>query len=206
MVSIFREAEDIHSRESSNTYINSLGSYFIDFNLLVDLSNTSIGSLDSSYSSDASMNFIEPVLVRFLTNAYDLHDVKALRTGTQLLLEIVNNCTLGHKPMPYVGISGGHQPHLCFPRGAVFKSWATCVYYKDMGKRWYIFVECVPVILSYEREFPFQNVFSYSQISIKWPYTQIDSESCLQCVEHIPQQIHFACTMDLSIYCKQKLG
>ncbi|KAL2975190.1 hypothetical protein AAZX31_14G146100 [Glycine max] len=95
MVSIFREAEDIHSRESSNTYINSLGSYFIDFNLLVDLSNTSIGSLDSSYSSDASMNFIEPVLVRFLTNAYDLHDVKALRTGTQLLLEIVNNCTLG---------------------------------------------------------------------------------------------------------------
>ncbi|KAG5110860.1 hypothetical protein JHK82_040083 [Glycine max] len=55
MVSIFREAEDIHSRESSNTYINSLGSYFIDFNLLVDLSNTSIGSLDSSYSSDASM-------------------------------------------------------------------------------------------------------------------------------------------------------
>lgn len=55
MVCIFREAEDIHSRESSNTYINSLGSYFIDFNLLVDLSNTSIGSLDSSYSSDASM-------------------------------------------------------------------------------------------------------------------------------------------------------
>ena len=55
MVSIFREAEDIHSRESSNTYINSLGSYFIDSNLLVDLSNTSIGSLDSNYSSDASM-------------------------------------------------------------------------------------------------------------------------------------------------------
>lgn len=128
MVCIFREAEDIHSRESSNTYINSLGSYFIDSNLLVDLSNTSIGSLDSNYSSDASMvrsflaqnwcwsrpltiptnksnclafvsalaeNFIEPVLVRFLTNAYDLHDVKALRTRTQLLLEIVNNCTHG---------------------------------------------------------------------------------------------------------------
>ncbi|KAG4963951.1 hypothetical protein JHK84_041032 [Glycine max] len=55
MVCIFREAEDIHSRESSNTYINSLGSYFIDSNLLVDLSNTSIGSLDSNYSSDASM-------------------------------------------------------------------------------------------------------------------------------------------------------
>ncbi|KAL5128292.1 hypothetical protein HKD37_14G040559 [Glycine soja] len=67
-----------------------------------------------------------------------------------------------------------------------FKSWATCVYYKDMGKRWYIFVECVPVILSYEREFPFQNVFSYSQISIKWPFTQIGLET-LQYLESISQ-------------------
>ncbi|CDP12008.1 unnamed protein product [Coffea canephora] len=35
------------------------------------------------------------------------------------------------------------------------------------------FVECVPVILSDQVELPFQNVVDYSQISIKWPSTQI---------------------------------
>ncbi|KAH7567981.1 hypothetical protein JRO89_XS07G0205600 [Xanthoceras sorbifolium] len=35
------------------------------------------------------------------------------------------------------------------------------------------FVECVPVILSDEAEFPFQNVIDYSQISIKWPSNRI---------------------------------
>lgn len=156
-----RQAEDLHSWEASNTSIKSFGSYFNDLNLPVDLSNMSLGSLDTSYSSDASRvkithdlnlmsiktsqnshqhrghaeihdtdlmllptlhdlqwdsqckviedlkdhfknnsqaifsvspeNFVEP-LVRFLSNASDLHDVKALRAGTQLLLEFVNNC------------------------------------------------------------------------------------------------------------------
>ncbi|KAG5111402.1 hypothetical protein JHK82_040625 [Glycine max] len=104
MVCIFREAEDIHSRESSNTYINSLGSYFIDSNLLVDLSNTSIGSLDSNYSSDASMVISQCHMLAYL--------------------EAINHIFV-------------------FPEELVlpfFKSWATCVYYKDMGKRWYILV------------------------------------------------------------------
>ncbi|KAJ0026311.1 hypothetical protein Pint_08007 [Pistacia integerrima] len=35
------------------------------------------------------------------------------------------------------------------------------------------FVECVPVILSDEAEFPFQNVIDYTQISIKLPSTHI---------------------------------
>ncbi|CAJ1930162.1 unnamed protein product [Sphenostylis stenocarpa] len=152
-------AEDIRSWDASSTSINSLGSYFNDFNYPVDLSNMSIGSLDTSFSSDASHgkttrasmliktsnnsekhqlrtemhdtdlmllpqlhdlqwdsqckviqdlkdhlksnsqafvsvsaeNFVEPLL-RFLSNAYDLRDVKVLRAGTQLLLEFVNNC------------------------------------------------------------------------------------------------------------------
>ncbi|XP_020217753.1 U-box domain-containing protein 5 [Cajanus cajan] len=159
-----RLAEDIRSWEASNTSINSLGSYFNDFNSPVDLTNMSLGSLDTSFGSDGSHgkstrgsnlmsiktsdnslkhrahteihdtdlmllpqlcdlqwdsqckviqdlkdhlksnsqafvsvsaeNFIEP-LVRFLSNAYDLGDVRALRGGTQLLLEFVNNCRNG---------------------------------------------------------------------------------------------------------------
>lgn len=159
-----RLAEDIRSWEASNTSINSLGSYFNDFNSPVDLTNMSLGSLDTSFGSDGSHgkstrgsnlmsiktsdnslkhrahteihdtdlmllpqlcdlqwdsqckviqdlkdhlksnsqafvsvsaeNFIEP-LVRFLSNAYDLGDVTALRGGTQLLLEFVNNCRNG---------------------------------------------------------------------------------------------------------------
>ncbi|TKY70395.1 U-box domain-containing protein 5 [Spatholobus suberectus] len=159
-----RQAQDIRSWEASNTSINSLGSYFNDFNSPVDLSNMSLGSLDTSFNSDASQGkttrssnlvliktrdnsqkhqahteihdtdlmllpqlhdlqwdsqckviqdlkdhlksnsqafvsvsaetFIEPLL-RFLSNAYDLHDVEALRTGIQLLLEFVNNCRNG---------------------------------------------------------------------------------------------------------------
>ncbi|QCD91035.1 STIP1 homology and U-box containing protein 1 [Vigna unguiculata] len=49
-----RHAEDISTWEASSTSINSIGSYFNDFNPPVDLSNMSIGSLDASFSSDAS--------------------------------------------------------------------------------------------------------------------------------------------------------
>ncbi|KAG5061054.1 hypothetical protein AAZX31_01G161000 [Glycine max] len=49
-----RHAEDIRTWETSNTSINSLASYFNDFTAPVDLSNMSIGSLDTSFSSDAS--------------------------------------------------------------------------------------------------------------------------------------------------------
>ncbi|XP_015964165.1 U-box domain-containing protein 5 [Arachis duranensis] len=149
-----------HSWEASMTSIKSFGSYINDFNLPLDLSNMSLGSLDTSYNSDvlhskttresnlrsimtnddshkrqaqeqmreanlqllselhdlqwdsqcqvieevkenlksnyqafssvSPQNFTEP-LIRFLNSAYDLHDVKALRAGTQLLLEFVNN-------------------------------------------------------------------------------------------------------------------
>ena len=51
-------------------------------------------NLKSNYQAFSSVspgNFIEP-LVRFLNSANDRHDVKALRAGTQLLLEFVNNC------------------------------------------------------------------------------------------------------------------
>ncbi|KAJ1408873.1 Zinc finger, RING/FYVE/PHD-type [Sesbania bispinosa] len=163
-----RQAEDFNSLDASITSIKSFASYFNDLNLPVDLSNISLGSLDTSYSSDASRvksivktthdsnlmliksrnnshkhqahaeihdtdlmllpklhdlqwdsqckviedmkdhlksngqgffslsseNFIEP-LIRFLSNAYDRHDIKALRAGTQLLLELVNNCRDG---------------------------------------------------------------------------------------------------------------
>ncbi|RDX78821.1 U-box domain-containing protein 5, partial [Mucuna pruriens] len=149
-----RHAQDIHSWEASNISIKSLGSYFNDFNLPMDLSNMSLGSLDTSFNSDAGKsthgsnlrlnktrdnsikhqahieihdtdlmllpqlsdlqwdsqckvvqdlkdhlksnshafvsvsgeNFIEPLVI-FLSNAYDLRDVEALRAGTQLLLE-----------------------------------------------------------------------------------------------------------------------
>ncbi|KAK7367387.1 hypothetical protein VNO80_09399 [Phaseolus coccineus] len=158
-----RHAEDIRSWEASSTSINSIGSYFNNFNSPVDLSNMSIGSLDTSFCSDVSHgkttrgstlikssdnserhqvhaeihdsdlmllpqlrdlqwesqckviqdlkdhlksnsqafvsvsaeNLVEPLL-RFLSNAYDLRDVQALRAGTQLLLDFVNNCRNGN--------------------------------------------------------------------------------------------------------------
>lgn len=156
-----RHAEDFHLMDASITSIKSLGSYFNDLNLSMDLTSMSLGSLDTSYNSDASRvktnndlnlmmsktsensykqrvhaeihdtdlmllpklhdlqwdsqckviedlkdhlksnsqaissvsaeNLVEPV-VRFLSNANDLHDVKALTAGTQLLLEFVNYC------------------------------------------------------------------------------------------------------------------
>ncbi|KAH1214475.1 hypothetical protein GmHk_14G042198 [Glycine max] len=176
MVCIFREAEDIHSRESSNTYINSLGSYFIDSNLLVDLSNTSIGSLDSNYSSDASMRIslnlgsgsvLHPMLNVHALSGLD--DKEIYHT----FVKVISQCHM----LAYLEAIN----HIfVFPEELVlpfFKSWATCVYYKDMGKRWYILVEYVPVILSYQTEFPYQNVFYHSQISIKWPFTRIGLET-----------------------------
>lgn len=45
--------------------------------------------------------------------------------------------------------------------------------------------ECVPVILSDQIELPFQNVIDYTQISIKWPATQIGPE-LLEYLESIP--------------------
>lgn len=48
--------------------------------------------------------------------------------------------------------------------------------------------ECVPVILSDEAEFPFQNVIDYTQISIKWPSTRIGPE-LLEYLASIPGQI-----------------
>ncbi|KAF1861731.1 hypothetical protein Lal_00026160 [Lupinus albus] len=156
-----RQAENFISSEASFTSIKSLGSYYNDLNLPMDHSNMSLGSLDTSYSSDVSHakvthglnlmlmknsdnshkdraqaeiqdtdltllsklhdlqwdsqckviedlkdhvkinhqafcsvspeDFIKP-LVKFLSNAYDQNEVKALRAGTQLLLEFVNNC------------------------------------------------------------------------------------------------------------------
>lgn len=153
------QAKNVHSLDASITSIKSFGSYLNDLNLPVDLTNMSLGSLDSSFSSDVSRvkntrdsnlikasensqkhgadveihdadlmllpklndlqwdsqckviedlkdhlksnsqaissvspeNFVEP-LVRFLSNVNDLHEVEALRAGTQLLLEFVNNC------------------------------------------------------------------------------------------------------------------
>ncbi|KAJ6405436.1 hypothetical protein OIU84_013405 [Salix udensis] len=58
------------------------------------------------------------------------------------------------------------------------------------------FVECVPVILSDQAEFPFQNVIDYTQISIKWPSTRIGLE-LLEYLESIPGQIQCACFIDL---------
>lgn len=45
--------------------------------------------------------------------------------------------------------------------------------------------ECVPVILSDQAEFPFQNVIDYRKISIKWPSTSIGPE-LLEYLESIP--------------------
>ncbi|CAK8539904.1 unnamed protein product [Lathyrus sativus] len=160
-----RHTEDFQLLDASITSIKSLGSYFNDLNLPLDLSIMSLGSLDTSFNSDASQgktnhglnlmmskasedshkhgghapeihdtdlmllpklldlqwdsqckviedlkdhlksnsqaissvsaeNLVEP-LVRFLSNANDLQDVKALRSGTQLLSEFVNSCRNG---------------------------------------------------------------------------------------------------------------
>jgi hypothetical protein len=48
-------------------------------------------SNSQAISSVSAENLVEPV-VRFLCNANDLQDIKALKDGTQLLLEFVNNC------------------------------------------------------------------------------------------------------------------
>ncbi|XP_023549577.1 probable glucuronosyltransferase Os04g0398600 [Cucurbita pepo subsp. pepo] len=47
------------------------------------------------------------------------------------------------------------------------------------------FVECVPVLLSDQVELPFQNVIDYSQISIKWPSSEIGPQ-LLEYLESIP--------------------
>ncbi|KAF9682706.1 hypothetical protein SADUNF_Sadunf05G0136500 [Salix dunnii] len=47
--------------------------------------------------------------------------------------------------------------------------------------------ECVPVIISDQAEFPFQNVIDYTQISIKWPSTRIGLE-LLEYLESIPDE------------------
>ncbi|KAA0058869.1 hypothetical protein IC582_004718 [Cucumis melo] len=49
------------------------------------------------------------------------------------------------------------------------------------------FVECVPVILSDQVELPFQNVIDYSQISIKWPSSEIGPQ-LLEYLESIPDE------------------
>uniref|UniRef100_A0A803MDS2 Exostosin GT47 domain-containing protein n=1 Tax=Chenopodium quinoa TaxID=63459 RepID=A0A803MDS2_CHEQI len=49
------------------------------------------------------------------------------------------------------------------------------------------FVECVPVVLSDQVELPFQNVVDYTQISIKWPSTQIGPQ-LLEYLESIPDK------------------
>lgn len=60
----------------------------------------------------------------------------------------------------------------------------------------YAVQECVPVILSDQAEFPFQNVIDYTQISIKWPSTRIGSE-LLEYLSSIPGQIHQYLLLDL---------
>lgn len=155
--------QDFRSWEVSTTSIRSFGSSMNDLHLPVDLSSMSLGSLDTSHSSDSlhargthslhltttklktnenshshpptvhlhdtdlivlselsdrdwdsqfqaiedlknrlkcncqvscsvsSDNFIKP-LNRFLNKGYELRDVKALRAGTQLLMEFVKIC------------------------------------------------------------------------------------------------------------------
>ncbi|GAU36005.1 hypothetical protein TSUD_211430 [Trifolium subterraneum] len=46
---------------------------------------------NQAFGSVSSENFIDP-LVRFLSTAYDKHDTKALRSGSQLLLEFTKYC------------------------------------------------------------------------------------------------------------------
>ncbi|KAK4600996.1 hypothetical protein RGQ29_010540 [Quercus rubra] len=47
--------------------------------------------------------------------------------------------------------------------------------------------ECVPVLISDQVELPFQNVIDYTQISIKWPSTQIGPQM-LEYLESIPDE------------------
>ena len=156
-----RQVQHLHSWEASSNSIKSFGSSLYDLNFQMDLSNMSLGSLETSYNSDSSHananhglnlilnktsansrrhqsnarihdvdlmrlsklherqwesqcqliddikldfkcnnhtfcsvpseNFIEP-LTRFLSTACERHDVKALRSGTKLLLEFMKCC------------------------------------------------------------------------------------------------------------------
>ncbi|XWS45428.1 hypothetical protein CRYUN_Cryun15aG0136100 [Craigia yunnanensis] len=149
----------LHSLETSSTSIASFGSSMNDLRFPVDISNISLGSLDTSYTSDgsrnkiadglslipeqtsddlwryrslsksskmdleslsslaeldqesqykmvedmknhlkcddldclsmSSKNFIDP-LIKFLSSAHDLHDIRAQRAGLQLLLTFLS--------------------------------------------------------------------------------------------------------------------
>ncbi|KAJ8771650.1 hypothetical protein K2173_026827 [Erythroxylum novogranatense] len=61
----------------------------------------------------------------------------------------------------------GNAKFCLAPRGE--SSW-TLRFYESF------FVECIPIILSDQAEFPFQNVIDYTEISIKWPSTRIGPE------------------------------
>lgn len=159
-----RQVQHLHSWEASFNSIKSFGSSLYDLNFQMDLSNLSLGSLETSYNSDSfhakanhgldlilnktgansprhqshagihdvvlmplsklherqwksqcqliedmkidfkcnnhtlcsvpSENFIDP-LTRFLSTACERHDVKALRSGTKLLLEFMKCCRNG---------------------------------------------------------------------------------------------------------------
>lgn len=52
------QRETLHSWDTSSTSISSFGSSINDLNLPLDVSNISLGSLDTSYSSDTSFNKI----------------------------------------------------------------------------------------------------------------------------------------------------
>ncbi|KAJ6953082.1 hypothetical protein NC652_004924 [Populus alba x Populus x berolinensis] len=112
------------------------------------------------------------------------------------LLRILNPVTLFHEMMsalesPELKLSGpdkfGRMEYFQHLRNAKFclaprgeSSW-TLRFYESF------FVECVPVILSDQAEFPFQNVIDYTQISIKWPSTRIGLE-LLEYLESIPDE------------------
>ncbi|CAJ1942539.1 unnamed protein product [Sphenostylis stenocarpa] len=159
-----KQVQYLHSWESSSNSIRSFGSSLYDLNFQMDLSNMSVGSLETSYNSDSSHsnvnnglnlivnktsdnsqrhqsraqihdidlmhlsklherqwesqcqliedmridfkcnnhafcsvpseNFVDP-LTRFLSTACERHDVKALRSGTKLLLEFMKCCRNG---------------------------------------------------------------------------------------------------------------
>ncbi|XP_047178901.1 U-box domain-containing protein 5-like [Vigna umbellata] len=159
-----RQVPHLHPWDASSNSIKSFGSSLYDLNFQMDLSNVSLGSLDTSYKSDSSHsnanhgldlilntssansrrhqsrarihdvdlmplsklherrwesqcqliedmridfkcnnhifcsvpseNFIDP-LTRFLSTACERHDVKALRSGTILLLEFLKCCRNG---------------------------------------------------------------------------------------------------------------
>lgn len=113
-------AEVLPSLENTSSSISILGGSMNDLRLRMDVLNVSIGSLDTSYTSDSSptktagsQNLtpmqgkmdLEDVkrlldhsndassfelLVRFLKNAHDQNDVKAQKAGSQLLLKFLN--------------------------------------------------------------------------------------------------------------------